>query len=75
MATISTGKAGKLVPPRTSCYPQGSTLWAREVALARYLSHPVPGDIAGPPGPRGTQILGTGPPGWGLGAELTPLPR
>jgi hypothetical protein len=45
------------------------SMWAWEVALLRYLTYPVPGGIARPPGP-----LGTGPPGWGLGIGLTTLP-
>jgi hypothetical protein len=37
------------------------------VALPRYLNYTVPGGITGLAGPRGLQILETGPPGWGLG--------
>jgi hypothetical protein len=43
------------------------------VALARYLSYPVPGGITGIPGPRGIKILGTGPPGRGLGVKASDL--
>jgi hypothetical protein len=51
--------------------PQGPTLWVREVALASYQ---VPGGTTGLPGPRGTYILGTGPPGLGLGVRPATLP-
>jgi hypothetical protein len=44
----------KLILMWLAYYLRGPYMWAREVALPRYLSYPVAGGIAGPPGLRGT---------------------